>query len=416
MPRPADHIPVGRSRVRCPWRACALVAATVLAAAAVPAGTSRAQDKPDRSVLEKLERSLDAKRDKDAKLGKRMAALGAAIKALREKLVAAAERAQFREAALLRTEIELAELETRERKSRAGFEEAQRQLARLLAAMQRIRRHPPGAFAIRFDRADDAIRSTVVLRALIPKIEERASILRGRLQTFAALKTRIGKRQALLRKQRDGLAAVRTQVAALIERQSELLQQTQKERDANAARIAELTREAKSLRDLVERLDREDEKAERKAGTPRADALTRPALVRPFGKARGHVTMPVAGRIVRRFGQADEYGLDVRGLQIQARKGAQVVAPYDGQIVFAGPFRSYGQILIIRHSGGYHSLVAGLKRIYVVNKQWVLAGEPVGVMGGRTAAGPRLYLEIRRKGRPINPLPWLAADKRKVNG
>ena len=120
--------------------------------------------------------------------------------------------------------------------------------------------------------------------------------------------------------------------------------------------------------------------------------------------------------MVRRFGQTDEFGLAVRGLQIQASTGAQVVAPYDGQIVFAGPFRSYGQILIIRHSGGYHSLVAGLTRIYVVNKQGVLAGEPVGVMGGRTAARPRLYLEIRRQGRPINPLPWLAADKRKVNG
>jgi septal ring factor EnvC (AmiA/AmiB activator) len=118
---------------------------------------------------------------------------------------------------------------------------------------------------------------------------------------------------------------------------------------------------------------------------------------------------------VRKFGQANKYGLETRGLEIEARKGAQVVAPYDGQIVFAGPFRSYGQILIIRHRGGYHSLVAGLSRIYVVNKQWVLAGEPVGVMGGRTA-GPRLYLEIRHKGRPINPLPWLAADKRKVNG
>jgi septal ring factor EnvC (AmiA/AmiB activator) len=394
-----------------------LIAATAaLAVVAAPLEPSYAQDKPDRGALEKVERNLDASRDKGAKLTKRMAALGHAIQALREKLVRAAQRAQFREAELLRTEIELAELEARERKSRAGFREAQRQLARLIAAMQRIRRHPPGAFAIRFDRADDAIRSTVVLRALIPKIEERAAILRNRLRTFAALKARIGRRQAQLRKQRDGLAQIHTQLAGLIARQSELLQQTQRERDTNAARIAALTRKARSLRDLVERLDRESEKTEPKAPAPRADALTRPALVRPFGKARGHVTMPVAGRVVRRFGQTDEFGLEVRGLQIEARKGAQVVAPYDGQIVFAGPFRSYGQILIIRHSGGYHSLVAGLTRIYVVNKQWVLAGEPVGVMGGRTAAGPRLYLEIRRKGRPINPLPWLAADKRKVNG
>jgi septal ring factor EnvC (AmiA/AmiB activator) len=402
--RPAEHRPCGL-----------IVAAAVVAIGAAAALPANAQDKGDRGALEKVERNLDASRSRGAKLTKRMAALGQAIKALREKLVSVAERAQFREAALLRTEIELAELEDRERKSRAGFQKAQRQLARLLGAMQRIRRHPPGAFAIRFDHADDAIRSTVVLRALIPKIEERAAILSGRLKTFAALKAKIRERQAQLRRQRDALAAVHTQLAGLITRQSELLRQTKREREDNAARIAALTRKARSLRDLVERLDREAKKAA-PAKAPRADALTRPALVRPFGRARGHVTMPVAGRIVRRFGQSNEYGLETRGLEIEARKGAQVVAPYDGQIVFAGPFRSYGQILIIRHSGGYHSLVAGLSRIYVVNKQWVLAGEPVGVMGGRTATGPRLYLEIRRKGRPINPLPWLAADKRKVNG
>ncbi len=408
MRRPAEHRPHGLP-------GGLIVAAAAAAIAAVPVPSAHGQDKADRGTLEKVERNLDASRDRGTKLTKRMAALGAAIKALREKLVSTAERAQFREAALLRTEIELAELEQRERKSRAGFQAAQQQLARLLGAMQRIRRHPPGAFAIRFDHADDAIRSTVVLRALLPKIEERAVILSGRLKTFAALKAKIGRRQVRLRRQRDALAAVHTQLATLITRQSELLHQTQHERDDNAARIAELTKKARSLRDLVERLDREAAKTKPPGKAPRADALTRPALVRPFGRARGHITMPVAGRIVRKFGQANEYGLETRGLEIEARKGAQVVAPYDGQIVFAGPFRSYGQILIIRHSGGYHSLVAGLSRIYVVNKQWVLAGEPVGVMGGRTA-GPRLYLEIRRKGRPINPLPWLAADKRKVNG
>lgn len=393
-----------------------LAVAALAVSAAAPALPARAQDKGARSALRKIERNLDASRGRDAALGKRMTALGKAIKALRDKLVSTAARTQFREAALLRNEIELAALEARERKSRAGFQKAQRQLARLIAAMQRIRLHPPTAFAIRFDRADDAIRSTVVLRALLPKIEERAVILGGRLKTFAALKAKISKRQAELRRQRDALATAHAQLATLIDRQGVLLHQTKRERDDNAARIADLTRKARSLRDLVERLDRESEKMKPRAKSPRAAVLTRPALVRSFAAARGHITMPVAGRIVRRFGQADKYGLENHGLEIEARKGAQVVAPYDGQVVFAGPFRSYGQILIIRHSDGYHSLVAGLSRIYVVNKQWVLAGEPVGVVGGRTASGPRLYLEIRRKGHPINPLPWLAADKRKVNG
>ena len=113
---------------------------------------------------------------------------------------------------------------------------------------------------------------------------------------------------------------------------------------------------------------------------------------------------------------ADAYGTTSKGLTIQTRQGAEIVAPYDGRVVYAGPFRGYGQILIIEHSEGYHSLLAGLSRIDAAAGQWVLAGEPVGAMGQQETGEPELYLELRRNGRPINPLPWLALHKGKVSG
>ena len=119
-------------------------------------------------------------------------------------------------------------------------------------------------------------------------------------------------------------------------------------------------------------------------------------------------------------------GVTRDGVWFETRPGAQVVAPYDGKIVYAGPFRGYGRILIIEHGGRYHSLLAGLERIDTVVGQWVLAGEPVGVMAGATEAGeqgtpsagrtPKLYVELRRTGQPINPLPWLAQTGDKVRG
>ena len=91
-------------------------------------------------------------------------------------------------------------------------------------------------------------------------------------------------------------------------------------------------------------------------------------------------------------------------------------APFDGQVVFSGPFRGYGPIVILEHGGGYHSLIAGLHRIDTTDGSWVVAGEPVGVM----STGPRgersLYLELRRNGQPINPLPWLASREGKTSG
>jgi septal ring factor EnvC (AmiA/AmiB activator) len=115
------------------------------------------------------------------------------------------------------------------------------------------------------------------------------------------------------------------------------------------------------------------------------------------------------------FGGISPTGDSARGITLATRPGAEVVAPFDGRVVFAGAFRGYGQILIIGHGDGYHSLVAGLDRIDSSVGQWLVAGEPIGRMSANEAK-PRLYLELRHNGQPINPLPWLATRDAKVKG
>lgn len=139
----------------------------------------------------------------------------------------------------------------------------------------------------------------------------------------------------------------------------------------------------------------------------------RPA--RPFAQSQGSLAFPAQGRVVIGFGERDGSS-ETRGITIQTGPGAQVIAPYDGQVVFAGPFRDYGLLLIIEHGGGYHSLLAGLERIDSAVNQTLLAGEPVGVMARPGDGNPRLYLELRQNNRPVNPLPWLAAPTRTLTG
>ncbi len=127
------------------------------------------------------------------------------------------------------------------------------------------------------------------------------------------------------------------------------------------------------------------------------------------------MVFPVSGTLVGRYGAADSYGQPAHGLTFETRPGAIVVAPFDGQVLFAGPFRGYGQILIIAHGDGYHSLLAGLDRIDSSVGQWLVAGEPVGTMSD-AAGKPRLYLELRHNNQPINPAPWLSTRVEKVNG
>src|SRR5690606_17130200 len=124
---------------------------------------------------------------------------------------------------------------------------------------------------------------------------------------------------------------------------------------------------------------------------------------------------PVAGRILHRFGSPDEIGSRRSGDTLQTQSGAIVTAPSDGTVLYSGPFRSYGNLLILDVGDGYHVVMAGLGRLNVHPGQTVLAGEPVGSMeevqlasaSSNDATGsPKLYVEFRKDGKPIDPAPW----------
>ncbi len=234
-----------------------------------------------------------------------------------------------------------------------------------------------------------------------------------------------------------------------------LLEEESRQRAEEAARKADLARLAAQAREREEAARRAEEDARRQAqeaereqvatapDTPAPDtgareavipdsapssepgpsdgpvaALARPVNVRPFPKQpdTAPLVMPARGRIVTVYGQRDKSGTVSKGLSIATRHAAQIVAPYDGRVAYAGVFRRYGRILIIEHGGRYHTLLAGVDRIDAVVGQWVLAGEPIGVMTDQSGITPELYLELRRTGQPINPLPWLAKTNDKVQG
>lgn len=314
----------------------------------------------------------------------------------------------------MRVELGLARLENAIREDDAGYRHNERQFLRIVGALRRIRSNPPGVLAMHFADAQDAIRSTIILRSLAPQLRERADALRRKVADTNERRRTAARQREVIAAKAGQLRRTRQELAALLGRRVRLLAETREEKAEVRGRLARLTREAETLHDLIANLEREN--AAPPARPVRAAALTRPDRLRRFRKARGKVVPPVSAGVVERFSDRDRFGLAVNGLRFAARTGAQAVAPYDGQIVFAGSFRSYGLILIIEHTDGYHSLIAGLSRLDVVNRQWVLAGEPVGIVGGMDSPGARLYLELRQGGRPIDPQPWLAADKRKVDG
>ena len=212
---------------------------------------------------------------------------------------------------------------------------------------------------------------------------------------------------------------------------------TEKALDAERGKAVQLARQAENLKDLIGKIELEIATAARAAAAAQkpADpkqslaALNDPGRLSPavaFASAKGTLPLPIGGIRIREFGALDGLGGTEKGLSVASRTAAQVTAPCDGWVVYAGPFRSYGQLLILNAGGGYHVLLAGMERISVDLGQFVLTGEPVAVMGGgpQSAAAiatgssqPVLYIEFRKDGTPVDPSPWWAlTNSEKVRG
>ena len=225
------------------------------------------------------------------------------------------------------------------------------------------------------------------------------------------------------------LLAERQTLNGLLAEKARKAKQTEAARALADKRVAKLVREAKTLRELMHRLNRpaakpapeapEHAKVNEAESQLAARPTGRPSGLRDFPDRpeAGAFAAPAAGRVIRRYGQDLGYGQSAKGVTIRTRDDAQVVAPFDGKIAFAGSFRDHGLILIIQHSGGYHTVLAGFARVDVVEGQWLLAGEPVGIMSAAVSgAKPELYVELRRGGQPINPLRWIKTGSIKVHG
>jgi murein hydrolase activator len=381
------------------------------------------------SRLKAVETQIDMNRQRQDEATKAAAALASEIADLQAQSVAAASAVQAREEALSATEARLAGLAADGRAKSTALERDGRREAALLMALTRVAAEPREALVLAPQPPVEALRGALVLARTVPALEAGTASLKRDIAALGDTRRDLEAAEATESSDRQGLADAQTRIAQLIADKAALQKNALDAAEASGKRLVVLAAEAGSLRELIERIeaDRRRQEAERAAPPPappdqtalaappppRSDAAP-PRQIRPFTAARGAMAIPVSGTLVARFGAPDEFGGTSRGLTFETRPGAEVVAPFDGQVAFAGPFRSYGQILIIAHGDGYHSLVAGLDRIDSSVGQWLVAGEPIGKMSA-TNDKPRLYFELRHNNQPTDPAPWLTSRVEKVN-
>lgn len=355
--------------------------------------------------LEGVQQELKKHEERESELKRAAEKLDLEIRKIRGELVRAAKATQEHEAKVSALEVRLEKLEAEAARKRGALRQEEGRLSRTLAVLQRLSLYPTAAVLTAPGEPNNAVRAALLLGRVLPHLEGRAEELGQELRQVKAIYGKIDKDRRALDEATRELGQDRDRLQALIDKKRRLVKKTDAQREREAKRIAMLTKQAKNLRELLAGIEREQK------ARPKSRRFTRPTSLKPFSTARGRMRMPARGLIVRYFGQPTDSGLASKGMLIQTRPKARVVAPFDGKVVFAGPFRGYGQILIIEHSEGYHTLLAGFSRIDSVPDQYLLAGEPVGVIDRPDTATPTLYVELREKGRPINPLPWLAAQR-----
>jgi len=436
-------------------RAAPAAFAWAVLASGVAAETTPAPEDPligKKAELRGVEQGIENISEEKHKLDQGLVRLEAERARLAQVLIDAAARLRETEKQTAEVEAELQKIDSRQEALRASLHERRALIGEVLLVLQRMNRRPPPALLAEPEDILKALRAAMAMGAVLPQMRAETIRLQNDLAELVRLRDAAQSERANLARRRDELTLQRANVERMIEERRAASQQMTSERAAQEERARKLAEQATSVKDLIARMEKESQAARLAAQAARdaearreaADALASreqrakalaqpfrdPARLAPavgFADLKGKLQLPAVGPFLRRFGESDGYGGAERGESLAVRENGLVSAPCDGWVAYAGPYRSYGGLLILNAGGGYYVVLAGVARINVGVGQFVLAGEPVARMGDgavKTAAAvaigakqPILYVEIRKDGNSIDPSPWWArSDTRKVGG
>lgn len=374
-------------------------------------------------ALKKVQDQITAADKRAKKLEKESIALNQKITDLRQDLMTSAKKIQDAEEAVTTKGAHLGMLDVQESDLQKSLKTKYRQMAKNLAAMQRLSRQPAELVAYRPEKVINSLRSASLLKIIQPELKLRADVIQKDMTRLNRVREQISREQEELASLLEALTSEQIEMNELLAarrvKQKELREATRSER----RKLKIFAAQAKNLKDLMVKIKRENKARElTRKKNPKNKYDSRPGAALSFAKAKGSIPLPARGSLTRTYGSKNPEGLSSEGIIIHTLPRAMVISPHEGRIVFAGKFRSYGQLLIIAHGPEYHTLLAGMTRLDVEVGQWVLKGEPIGQMASDkdkvkktgNISGQNLYVELRQMGKPINLLPWIVARDRKV--
>lgn len=399
----------------------------VLLSTAITLGQIRENEQENSERLNELRKQIEETAEKAEELEKEAAEVREEIAEIQQQLINSAADIQKTEEQITVGESNLDELLIREKDLEKRLKDKNFEMASTLGAMQRLSIQQTNVVAFKPGEAIDTLRTTSLLKVILPDLKNRASLIENDLDELNEVRYEITEQNTLLKQQLTALVIANNDIDVLLEKRMERQNSLEFSTAQERQKLRQFAENAKDLQDLIDQI--ETEIALRDEAAQKAETLLRdrpsssrnssstatvsiPREGTSFANAKGNLPLPARGTLGQSFNQLLASGSRAKGITIDTREGATVIAPHDGRIEFAGKFRTYGQLLIISHGDGYHTLLAGMENINSIVGQWVLKGEPVGQMSNETGLSnsrKKLYVELRQKGKPVNPLPWMVA-------
>jgi len=382
--------------------------------------------------LAKVEKQVQLQTQEQKKLEKAAEKANIELKKVNQEMIKAAKMIQDNEESISLMEERLVLLEEDYNTTLKALQKQDKNLVKTISALQSLALKPTEALFVQPLSPVDIVRSAMLLRETVPYLEAQAEMIKQELNVLEHKREAVKRQVKKIVAQKGQLEREHAQMKVLAEKKAKYRIEMSEQSIKAKKEIKKLASQAQDLRDLLNKLEKEraekariaeekrrklaEEAKQKILSSTKSEQIKTADLIKfdtdiinetgnKFVKAKGALSRPARGKIITKYGQETSKGVSSKGIVIETRNQAQVIAPFDGSVLFAGPFRGYGNLIIIEHGKGYTSLLAGLESIDCDVGQMLLAGEPVGQMPEEGSA--KLYIELRKDNHPINPESWI---------
>lgn len=362
------------------------------------AGPVWATPQSTRDNLKQVEQQILQEQMSQAASQRKAAALSKEVKAVQGDLVTTAKKIQSQENRLSDLEDQKEALKKQEKEALEQLSLTDKQLYRVMKGMQTLALRPTELLLIQPKTPTQVFRSRLMMRYSLPVIGRIHDETRQKLENLARVRTELEQKGVQIRQVYSDLNDQNEKMNRLLLQKKIMQAQYTSDYEKSKKKVQALAAKAQDLKDLLKKLE-EEQKRRKKTGAPVIKGTG------AFRQAYGRLAWPVQGQLIRSFGSASASGAHTKGVVLKSRPKARLITPFDGMVLFAGPFQNYGQLLIVDHGNEYMTVMAGMEKIDVAVGQELLAGEPIASMGQTYTD---LYLELRYQGQAIDPEPWFS--------